>query len=545
MKKCLLLFSLAIGTQAFSQDYSNHAQLSQRLKTLESANTSLVKLQSLTKTEGGKNIWVLEIGSGDRAAHPALAIVGGVEGSHLLGQELALGFAEKLLASAKTDSIKKLLGSVTFYIFPSVSPDAAEQYFHKLKYERSANARATDDDRDGKMNEDPFEDMNADGQISWLRIEDVTGKWISHPADARVMIPANLEKGEQGKYILIREGIDNDKDNNFNEDAEGGIHFNKSLPYNFAYFTPGASDGPVTEPENRAVLDYLYDRFNVFALITFGPTNNLSDPWKFDASKNTGRVPQVILENDAIPGKMAGELYKKTVTQKDAPTAGPQRGDFVQWAYFHYGRFSYSTPGWWPPKFEMPKDSIEAKKYKANEDKNAEVDFLRWAEKEGYTPFISWTKINHSDFPGKNVEVGGFKPFVKTNPPFKLVDSLVIEHTKFILTLANKKPEVDIVNLKTEPLNNGLSRVTITIHNKGLFPTVTDVAKSNYWVKLVKVNVNVSSGQSLVSGHKITLLPTLKGGEHQELTWLIQGKGKITIEAGAPQTGTKKIDVNL
>ncbi len=78
---------------------------------------------------------------------------------------------------------------------------------------------------------------------------------------------------------------------------------------------------------------------------------------------------------------MAGELYKKIVQQKDAPNAGPQKGDFVQWAYFHYGRFSYSTPGWWAPKFEIPKDTAEAKKYKANEDKNTDVDFLRWAEK--------------------------------------------------------------------------------------------------------------------------------------------------------------------
>lgn len=545
MKKYLLFLSLALSASAFSQDYSNHAQLTQRLKTLETGNGALVKLQSLTKTSGGKDIWMLEIGSGDRATHPAIAIVGGVEGSHLLGQELAIGFAEKLLAGAKTDSVKKLLNEVTFYVFPSVSPDASEQYFAKLKYERSENARPTDDDRDGKINEDPFEDLNNDGQISWVRIEDPTGKWITHPADERIMIQANKEKGEQGKYILIREGIDNDKDGHFNEDGEGGIHFNKSLPYNFAYFTPGADDGPVTEPENRAVLDFLYDHFNVFAVITFGPTNNLSDPWKFEALKNTGRVPQGILENDAMPGKMASDLYKKTIKQKDAPNAGPLKGDFVQWAYFHYGRFSYSTPGWWPPKFEIPKDTAESKKYKANEDKNTDVDFLRWSEKEGYNTFINWTKVTHPDFPGKTAEAGGFRPFVKSNPPYKLVDSLVIDHTKFVVALAQRKPEVDIVNVKTEPMSNGLTRVKITVHNKGLFPTVSEVAKSNYWVKLVKVSLNLSSSQSVVSGQKITLLHALRAGESQELTWLVQGKGKISIEAGAPQTGIKKIDVTL
>jgi len=546
IKKYLLLIACCTAfLQGQSQNYSNHAQLSQRLKSLESANSGLVKLQSLTKTVGGKDIWVLEIGSGDRAAHPAVAVVGGVEGSHLLGQELAVGFAEKLVAASKTDSVKNLLATTTFYVFPSVSPDAAEQYFDKVKYERSGNASQTDDDRDGKLNEDPFEDLNNDGQITWVRVEDASGKWKAHPADPRVMVQANLEKGEKGKYLLISEGTDNDKDGKFNEDGEGGIQFNKSLTFDFPYFTPGAGEGPVTELENRAVLDYLFDHFNVFAVVTFGPANNLSEPWKFDKSKNAGRVPGGILENDADQNKFASELYKKFITQKDAPAAGVSKGDFAQWAYFHYGRQSFSTPGWWAPKFELPKDTVQAKKFKANEDKNTEVDFLRWADKEGVDAFVNWTKVAHPDYADKTAEVGGFKPYVKSNPPYKLVDKIADEHTKFILSVAGKKPEVDLVNLKTEALENGVSRITVTIQNKGLFPAVTDIAKNNYWIKLVKVTLNSTKDQSIISGNKITLLPNLDAGETKEMSWLVKGKGTVTIEAGAPQTGVKKIDVNL
>ena len=205
-----------------AQDYSNQLQLGQRLKALETNNANLVRLQSLTKTAGGREVWVLEIGSGDRANHAAIAVVGGVEGSHLLSQELALGFAEKLLANAQKDSIKNLLNTTTFYIFPNVSPDASAQYFAKLRYERSGNASATDDDRDGKINEDPYEDLNNDGVITMVRVEDPTGKWRTHPADSRIMVMANMEKGEQGKYILITEGNDTDKDELWNEDGDGG-----------------------------------------------------------------------------------------------------------------------------------------------------------------------------------------------------------------------------------------------------------------------------------------------------------------------------------
>src|SRR6267142_2999431 len=219
-----LVFLLAFGlvlNQGHSQNYSNQAQLSQRLKSLESSYSSWVKLQSLTKTVGGKDVWVLEIGGGDRASHPAIAVLGGVEGPHLLSQELAMGFAEKLLAGVQKDSIKDLLNTAAFYVFPSLSPDAAEQYFARPRYERSANSTPTDDDRDGGVNEDPFEDLNNDGLITTVRIEDPAGKWKTHPADERVLVMANADKGERGKYILISEGTDNDKDGKWNEDPEG------------------------------------------------------------------------------------------------------------------------------------------------------------------------------------------------------------------------------------------------------------------------------------------------------------------------------------
>jgi len=208
--KFLPFYLLLIVGSATAQTYSDHTKVSQRLKTIETANSQTTKLTSLAKTAGGKDIWLLEIGSGDRNNHPGIVVIGGVEGSHLLGTELAVGFAEKLMASANTDSIKTLLANTTFYVLPNVSPDATEQYFAKVKYERSANATATDDDRDGKLNEDPFEDLNNDGQITWIRIEDQTGKWKEHPADPRVMVMANAEKGESGKYNLVQEGTDND-----------------------------------------------------------------------------------------------------------------------------------------------------------------------------------------------------------------------------------------------------------------------------------------------------------------------------------------------
>lgn len=546
MKKYYLsMCLLALSVFGFAQGYRNHAQLSQKLKSLEAVSGGAAKVQSITKTLGGKDIWMMEIGLGDRANHPAVAVVGGVEGAHLVSQEITIGFIEKLLANVQKDSIINLLNTTTFYVFPNMSPDATEQYFAALKYERSGNAFPTDDDRDGKINEDPYEDLNGDGLITMIRVEDATGKWITHPADSRIMIAANTEKGERGKYLIYTEGTDNDKDGAFNEDGEGGVHFNKNLSFDPPFFAPGAGEHPVSEPENRALLDLLHERANVFAVVTIGPANNLAEPWKFDRSKTTMRVITGVLENDAKMNKMVSDLYKKSVNTKDAPASSASKGDFMQWAYFHYARLSFSTPGWWAPKFEIPKDTTAAKKYKASDDKNADVDFLRWAEKEGLDVFVPWKKIMHPDFPGKHVEVGGFKPYIKLNPPDKAIDKIADTHTTFLLALGNARPELDLINLKTEPLSNGITRITVTAFNKGLLPAVADVGLNNYWVKQVNLSVSLSKDQTLVGGKKVVILGNLQPGESVEVSWLVKGKGSTTIEGGAPQTGFKKLNVTL
>jgi hypothetical protein len=52
------------------------------------------------------------------------------------------------------------------------------------------------------------------------------------------MTMANKAKGEKGTHRILTEGTDNDKDGEFNEDGEGGIHFNKNLTYGYQYFSP-------------------------------------------------------------------------------------------------------------------------------------------------------------------------------------------------------------------------------------------------------------------------------------------------------------------
>ena len=92
-KGWLLLSALClIGLNSLAQDYPTLSQQSQRLKML--ANSPKVRLGSITTTRGGNDIWMLTLGTGDVDNKPAMVVVGGVEGAHLLGVELATQFAE-------------------------------------------------------------------------------------------------------------------------------------------------------------------------------------------------------------------------------------------------------------------------------------------------------------------------------------------------------------------------------------------------------------------------------------------------------------------
>jgi hypothetical protein len=340
----------------------------------------------------------------------------------------------------------------------------------------------------------------------------------------------------------LTEGIDNDKDGNFNEDGEGGVWFNKNLSFRHPSFTPGSGEFAVSEIETKALLDNLYLLFNVYAVVSFSGNNNLSAPFTYNAATATLRVVAGYLEPDAKTNAMVSDLYNKATSMKDAPKINPAGGDFLSWAYYHYGRFSFSTPGWYVPKTKPD----TAKKEKALTTEDVQANYLRWAAQQGISnTFTEWKKINHPDFPGQNVEVGGLDPFVLINPPYSLVPSIVTAHTDFVIKLAGLQPELDIINLKTEKIGSGITRITVSVINKGALPSHTKLGERSYWVKRIKVKLDIEKSQSVISGKKIQLLNSMEGYSSSELTWLVKGSGKVILEAGSPTTGSKKIEISL
>ncbi len=521
----LLLFALNLGLLLGlkAQNYSTLSEQQNRIDALAKTYPQLLSVSTLVKTAGGKDIRMITIGSGKTETKPAIAVVGGVEGSHLLGTEMVIGFAENLLKLSGTDSIKNLLSKTTYYLFPNMSPDAMEQYFAKINYERNGNATQTDDDRDGRLNEDPFDDLDKNGKITMMRIESPVGDYKLHPDDKRVLIKADPSKGEKGRYLLFTEGFDNDKDGQLNEDGEGGIAFNKNATYKHKTFSPGAGDYPASEKETRALFDFLYDAFNVYAVVSFSSNNNLS------ANEDKSTV-------------LVSDLYNKIIGSKEAPKTGTSGGDLMAWAYQHYGRYSFSTQGWWVPKAKPD----TAKKEKAFTTEDPIANYLRWSSQQGITNnFTDWKAVQHPDYPNQLVEVGGIDPFVLINPPYKMMGEITRKHTDFLVKMATLQPEIDVINIKTETLGNGLTRVSADVLNKGSLATHSKFSDKNYFVKKIRVAVNLSSKQVLLGGKKMVLINNMEPAAIQTFSWLIKGKGKVILEAGCPTAGIKTIELSL
>ena len=536
MKRILCIaFVLGLVFNIFAQDYSNYSQVTQRIKALKDKHADKVQFKSLGKTEGGKDIWVITIGKGETAKHPAVAIVGGVDGRHLLGVEVAIGLAERLLTQPGMDDI---LAGNTYYIFPNVQPDATEQYFAPLRYERTVNARNTDNDRDGSINEDPYEDLNNDRMITKMRVESPRGTHIESPKDPRVLIPADAAKGETGKYLVLNEGIDNDKDGLFNEDGEGGVNFNRNFTFGYKNFQPETGEHAVSEVESKAVADFLYDAFNVHTVLSFGLNNNLSEATKVYMTTHTGvRRDQENAGDGKIYG-YANSLYNKFVPDMAKAAALPaEGGEFYTWAYQHYGRYSFVTPAWQPVLPDEKDKDITG---------NPELLFLSWAEKnEVKDVFVPWTTVSHPDFQGNKVEVGGIKPFVMYNPPYTMVSKITDAHLAFVCALTEAAPRCVIAGLQKEALDKDLFRITLTVKNNGVMPTINQIGERSYYLKYVTVQLTTSSGQTLLQGNPKVTKPVLNGGETEEFSWLVRGKGKLSIEAGCPTAGFATTEITL
>jgi hypothetical protein len=526
-----------------------------------------VHLQSLGTTLGRREVYLLRIGTGSLDAKPAVLVVGGLHAPQLFHSELALRLAQRLVEGAKTDlAIQRLLAQVTFYVIPRPAPDASEAFFEKPYRERTGNLRPVDDDRDGRVDEDGPEDLNADGLITMMRVADPAGAYMPHPDDPRVLVQASRTANEQGRYRVYVEGRDRDGDEAYAEDGPGGVAFNRNFPFRYPTFQPDAGPYAVSEVETKAVADFAFGRTNIALVFTFTPQDNLVEPWKPDAQAESQPIKTRVLAADAPYFEHLGKLYRPMRDAKDPPAEPAGQGSFSEWAYFHYGRWSLACRAWWIPKVDAGKKVSQNPGPPASGPSPAkaagstapkpdargadELNALRWFAREKIDGFVPWKPIEHPDFPGQKVELGGFKPFVRSNPPAAALDGLAQQHLKFLTRTVELLPRLTLGQAKAEPLGGGVWRVKIQVVNHGYLPTMSKMGQVAHQVQPLQAQIELGSNLALVTGSPRTELPVLAGnGGQAEHAWLVTAHGTppraVRVRAWSPAVGEVVTNIEL
>ncbi len=558
---------------ASGAEYYNNKSLGRRLAFLAERNSALMRAGSIARSMSKRKVWLVELGKGtkqDRQMRPAMFVVAGIEGSDLIGCTAAVNWVENLLEQYQDDAeIAKLLQTTTIYIVPRLNPDAAEHFFARLKIETSSNHKPVDDDHDGLFDEDGPEDLNDDGFITWMRIEDPEGEYILDPKDDRLLLKADHLKSETGAWRYLREGVDNDHDERWNEDGQGGVNFNRNFPYDYKFFAEDAGVHQVSEAETRALADFVIEHPNIALVVTYGSADNLSKAPKGAEPAGRRKPMTEVHQDDAGYYRVMSELYREALGLEKELEGASVPGAFSDWMYYHRGRLSLAARPWSPAvaveisegaeegEKEPQEQDSESEREENNKDEDTEDDEdkrneqerkeLKWFDEHAPEAFLEWRPIEHPDFPGQRAEVGGYRPFALTNPPAEMVGEVASKHAYFLTKAAQRLPRIGVRKIECRHLGRSVYEVEIQVENTGFLPTLLSHGRTTREVHPTRLVMELDD-ESFLSGSRITNLPAIRGsGGMVELRYIVRvpEREKIDFEVVSMLAGKVKGSVEL
>ena len=545
--------------------YLRYAELTEALNDLADEYPSLLEVYPIGESYEGREILLAEItqqSTGPAGEKPAFWVDGNTHAGEVTGSMAALYLIETLLTGYDEDeTITRLLDQQTFYILPRLSPDGAERYL-TTPYNLRATVRPWPDPE-----EQPGlhpEDLDGDGHIVQMRVEDPAGEWRVSDEDARLLVPRAPDEAEPGEtyYRLYREGTFKDYDGFRREIARPlyGLDMNRQYPYEWREETTerGAGPYPLSEPEARAQVDFLLAHKNVFSVHTYHTfCGAILRPY---SNKPDSELPEHDLAVYKELGDRGTEItgYPNISVYHDF-TYEPGKyitGAFDDWAYAYYGVPAFTIEFWSAARsagVEVP-DFIE---FFRNPPEEAQLALLEWNDRElNGEGFVPWNPFDHPQL--GRVEIGGWKSkFTFQNPPPHLLEAECEKLYRFAVAHAKTSPQLK-AGLKTEEPSPGVRRLELTVENTGFLPTnVTTIAADKKLIKTVEVAVELPEGAEFVSGERETDLGHLAGrsallgnrwknptffnglaSDHaSRLVWVVKGDGPIEVEVRSERAG--------
>jgi hypothetical protein len=553
--------------------YYTCEQIAEALNALHAAYPDLTTVESVGKTEEGRDIWAMTVNNPKTGApldKPGVYVDGNIHGNEIQAAEVALALLNRLLTLyGHNDQVTRLVDRNAFYVIPSVNVDGRHHFFHDANTPSSNRTIRVprDDDRDGLLDEDGADDLDGDGNITQMRRRDPFGQWKTDPEEPRLLV--RIKPGEKGEWTLLGgEGIDDDGDGRLNEDEEGYLDGNRNWGVNWAppYVQSGSGEYPFQASGMRAIAKFLVDRPNIIVVFAFhnnggmylrGPSTKAQEPMN----------PQDVGVYDIL-GKHAEKIvpgYRYLVSWKDLY---PTYGDFTDFTDNILGSYGFvgelfvtaSETYREPPRpgsgMAAPADDEDGLVGAGVQQERERLKFSdNVAQGELYRP---WKPFKHPQF--GDIEIGGWVKMSTRLPHPFMLGELTHRNASAVMFAASQTPDVSLEVLPPVKTTAGLSRLRVRLVNAGSIPSLTYNAVQRKLHPQDTLRVS-GPGITVISGGPVSGVPIeevrykahrpdvqflqVPGNGKVEFEFLLTGKGEVTVAYQSVKAGKARKTVTL
>jgi len=501
--------------------FYRYEELTQLLFDYAAAVPDLLTVRSIGKSYEGREIWLATLtnaATGDDIDKPALWVDGNIHAAELTASTTCLYYLNQLATRYGHDrDVTQLLDTRCVYICPRLNPDGAELALS----DRPRHIRSST--RPYPFDEEPVEgltseDIDGDGRILTMRLRDPHGPYKKHPSEPRLMVPR--EPGEFGGeyYRLMPEGTLTHWDGltvRLNKDLEG-LDLNRNFPSNWRgeHEQLGAGPYPTSEPEVRAMVDFVVRHANIGAAISYHthsgvilrPMGTSSDDDM--VAEDLWCIKRFSALGESLTGYPAISIWHDFKYHPKEIITGTQ-----DWIYEHLGALFWVVELWSPNKEAGIHEYKWIDWYREHPVED-DLKLLAWSDAQcAGQAYVDWRPFMHPQLGA--VEIGGWdKMNFWRNPPPHLREREAARFPGWMTQIALSLPKLEVLRTEVRALGTDTWRVRLAVANSGWLPAyVTKLALERKVVRGVMFEIHLpdSPDVSLVNGKHRIEGPQLEG----------------------------------
>jgi murein tripeptide amidase MpaA len=557
---------------AFDRFY-RHAELTELLRSYAEARPELIEIRSLGSSHEGREIWLAVLtnrATGPDTDKPAFWVDGNIHAAELTASTACLYWLHQLASGHGSDAkVTELLDTRVVYLCPRLNPDGAELALaDKPRHIRSSTRPYPFDEP--HVEGLTVQDVDGDGRILQMRLRDPNGGWKPHPEEPRLLIPR--EPGEFGGtyYRVMPEGLlEQGWDGTsirVNRDREG-LDLNRNFPayWRQEFEQTGAGPYPTSEPEVRAMVDFIVKHPNTGAAVSFHthsgvilrPMGTQSDDdmtpedlWIYKRLSDIGAK---------LTGYPAISIWHDFKYHPKEIITGTQ-----DWVYEHLGALFWTVEIWAPNK-EAGITEYDWIHWYRDHPPEDDLKLLKWSDEHcDAKAHNDWRAFVHPQL--GEVEIGGWDRLnYWRNPPPKYREREAARFPAWLTQLALALPKLQLLSATAEPLGPDTWRVAVVVGNAGYLPSyVTKRALERKVARACVFELELPSGASLVNGKRRIEGPQLEGhapknslqaflperevtADRARAEWIVRAPAGtvLALKASAGRAGTVRGELTL